>query len=89
MTDLEVGGQRVSRNLVFFNAMHNLELPSAPKIESTLNKVVRKLHSFLRVQTLARSVQISYGDSNIQMSDNFSTCCRERLSMSRSEVQAR
>ncbi len=27
--DLEVGGQRVSRNLIFFGAMHDLDLPAA------------------------------------------------------------
>ena len=36
--DLEIAGKKVSRNLIFFNVTHDLELPVAPKIETTLNK---------------------------------------------------
>jgi beta-mannosidase len=71
VTDLEVSGQRVSRNLVFFNAMHNLELPSSPKIESTLNKLDGNYTLLLRAQVLARNVQVSFGDLDVQMSDNY------------------
>ena len=36
--DLEVAGKRVSRNQVFFDVTHNLELPPKPKIETTISK---------------------------------------------------
>src|ERR1700735_2308141 len=35
--DLTVGGQAVSRNLLFFDTMHNLDLPKSVKIEAWLD----------------------------------------------------
>ena len=47
--DLEVAGKRVSRNLIFFDVMHNLELPVMPKIETTLNQDRCRLHDHVTV----------------------------------------
>jgi beta-mannosidase len=71
VTDLEVGGRRVSRNLVFFNATHDLELPQAPKIESTLKKLEGSYTLSLRAPSLARNVYVSFGDLDFQISDNY------------------
>jgi len=71
VTDLEVGGRRVSRNLVFFNATHDLELPQAPKIESTLKKLDGSYTLSLRAPSLARNVYVSFGDLDVQISDNY------------------
>ena len=69
--DLEVAGKRVSRNLIFFDAMHNLELPVAPKIETTLSKTGDGYTVTLQSSELARSVYLSFGDLDVQSSDNY------------------
>jgi beta-mannosidase len=69
--DLEVAGKRVSRNLIFFDAMHNLELPVAPKIETTLTKTGDDYAVTLQSPKLARSVYLSFGDLDVQSSDNY------------------
>jgi len=69
--DLEVGGQRVSRNLIFFSAMKDLELPVAPKIETTVNKTGDDYSVTLQSSQLARSVYLSFGDLDVQSSDNY------------------
>ena len=71
VADLEVGGQHVSRNLLFFDVTHNLELPVAPKIESSLNKADGGHSITLRTSALARNVYISFGDLDVQTSDNY------------------
>jgi beta-mannosidase len=69
--DLQVAGKQVSRNLVFFNVTHDLELPVAPKIESSLTKVDRGYNLTLRAAVLARNVYVSPGDLDVQPSDNY------------------
>ncbi len=69
--DLEVGGQRVSRNLIFFNVTHDLDLPVAPKIETTLNKTAGDYTVTVQSSQLARSVYLSFGDLDVQSSDNY------------------
>jgi beta-mannosidase len=69
--DLTVAGQRVSRNLVFFNVTHDLELPVAPKIESTLSKDGDGYRLTLQAAALARNVMVSFGDLEVQSSDNY------------------
>ncbi len=69
--DLDVAGKRVSRNLIFFGAMHDLELPVAPKIETTLSKTGDDYTVTLQSSKLARNVFISFGDLDIQSSDNY------------------
>src|SRR5580658_9825967 len=69
--DLEVAGKRLSRNLIFFDVTHNLELPVAPKIESSLTKTDGGYSLTLRTAGLARNVYIALGDLDVQMSDNY------------------
>jgi beta-mannosidase len=69
--DLEVAGKRVSRNLVFFEASHDLELPVAPKIESTIAQDGKEFVVTLRSAKLARNVYVSFGDLDARMSDNY------------------
>jgi beta-mannosidase len=69
--DLDVAGKRVSRNLIFFDVTHNLELPVAPKIETTLNKTGEDYTVTLQSPKLARSVYLSFGDLDVQSSDNY------------------
>ena len=71
VADLEVGGQPVSRNLLFFDVTHNLELPVAPKIESSINKTDAGYSVTLQTSALARNVYMSYGDLDVQTSDNY------------------
>jgi beta-mannosidase len=69
--DLEVAGKRVSRNLIFFDVMHTLELPVAPKIEATLSQTGGGYAITLRSTQLARGVYISFGDLDVESSDNY------------------
>jgi beta-mannosidase len=69
--DLDVAGKRVSRNLIFFGAMHDLELPMAPQIETTLSKTGDDYTVTLQSSKLARNVYISFGDLDGQTSDNY------------------
>jgi len=69
--DLEVAGKRVSRNLVFLDVMHNLDLPVTPKIDATLSKNGEAYTITLRSAKLARSIFLSFGDLNVQSSDNY------------------
>jgi beta-mannosidase len=69
--DLDVAGKRVSRNLIFLGAMHDLELPVAPKIETTLSKTGDDYTVTLQSSKLARNVYISFGDLDVQSSDNY------------------
>ena len=69
--DLKVGDKQVSQNLIFFDVTHNLDLPVAPKIESTLAPVAGGYNLTLRSASLARNVYASFGDLDVQMSDNY------------------
>ena len=69
--DLEVGGHRVSRNLVFFDAARNLQLPVAPKIDAVLSKNGAGYAVTLQSPKLARSVYVSFGDLEVKTSDNY------------------
>ncbi|MGO9169042.1 MAG: beta-mannosidase [Candidatus Sulfotelmatobacter sp.] len=69
--DLDIAGKRVSRNLIFFNATHDLELPVAPKIEATFNKTGEDYAVTVQSAKLARSVYLSFGDLDVQSSDNY------------------
>ena len=71
VADLEVGGKPVSRNLIFFDVTHALQLPVAPKIESSLNKVDGGYSITLHTAALARNVYVSFGDLDVQTSDNY------------------
>jgi beta-mannosidase len=69
--DLDVGGKRVSRNLIFFDAMHSLDLPVAPRIDATLSKAGEDYIVTLKSAKLARNVYVSFGDLEVQSSDNY------------------
>ena len=69
--DLEIGGKNTSHNTVYFDVTHNLELPVSPKIESTLAKSADGYTLTLKSSALARSVYISFGDLDVQLSDNY------------------
>ena len=69
--DLEVAGKRVSRNLIFFDVTHDLDLPVAPKIETTFNQSGGDFTITLQSQKLTRSVYLSFGDLDVQSSDNY------------------
>lgn len=71
--DLDVAGKRVSRNLQFFGAMHDLYLPVAPKIDAAIAKSIDGAGYTVTLQSaaLARSVYISFGDIDTQFSDNY------------------
>jgi beta-mannosidase len=69
--DLEVAGKRVSRNLIFFDAMHSLELPVMPTIETTLSKTGSDYTVTLQSSKLARGVYVSFGDLDVESSDNY------------------
>jgi beta-mannosidase len=69
--DLEVNGKKKSRNLIFFDVTHNLDLPVAPKIEATLNKTGADYTLTLQSPQLARGVYVSFGDLDVENSDNY------------------
>jgi beta-mannosidase len=69
--DLEVGGHRVSRNLIFQDVMHNMKLPVAPKIETTVSGSGQSYQITLRSTELARNVYVSLGDLDVRFSDNY------------------
>jgi beta-mannosidase len=69
--DLEVAGKRVSRNLIFFDVTHNLELPAMPQIQTTLSKTGGDYTITLQSSQLARGVYISFGDLDVDTSDNY------------------
>jgi beta-mannosidase len=71
VVDLEVAGKRVSRNLVFFDVTHNLQLPETPKIEATLSPTGADYTITLQSPKLARSVYVSFGDLDVESSDNY------------------
>jgi len=69
--DLLVAGKQVSHNLLFLDVTHNLDLPVAPKIESSLTKVEGGYSLILRSALFARNVYVSPGDLDVQVSDNY------------------
>ncbi len=69
--DLEMAGKKMSRNEVFFDVTHSLGLPTTPKIETTLRKTGEDYEVILLSPQLARNVYLSFGDVNVQLSDNY------------------
>ena len=68
--DLDVAGQKLSRNLIFFDTMHNIDLP-ASHVETSLQTAGDGYALTLRSAALARSVYVSFGDLDVQPSDNY------------------
>lgn len=71
VVDLEIGGKRVSRNTVYFDVTHDLDLPVSPKIESSIAKSSDGYAITLKSPVLARSVYLSFGDLDVNPSDNY------------------
>ena len=69
--DLAIGGAEVSRNLIFFDTMHNLDLPTAVHIDTSLDNSSGGYAVTLRSPVLARSVYISFDDLDVETSDNY------------------
>jgi beta-mannosidase len=69
--DLDMAGKRMSRNLVFFNVTHDLDLPVAPRIEATLGKTAEGYTVTLQSAKLARNVFLSFGDLDVETADNY------------------
>jgi beta-mannosidase len=69
--DLEVGGKRVSRNLQFFDVTHDLQLPAASDVKTTVSKSGDAYTLTLTSAMLARSVYLSFGDLDVHASDNY------------------
>jgi beta-mannosidase len=72
--DLSINGATVSHNLLFFDTMRNLDLPSKPAVESHITKTEEGYSITLRSPVLARNVFLSLdtcGDTNVQLSDNY------------------
>jgi beta-mannosidase len=69
--DLEVAGKRISRNLIFFNVTHDLDLPVSPRIETALDKTGGDYTVTIQSPKLARSVYLSFADLDVQSSDNY------------------
>jgi beta-mannosidase len=69
--DLDVAGKKVSRNLIFFDVMHNLDLPVMPKIDATLSKTGADYTITLQSSKLARGVYVSFGDLDVDSSNNY------------------
>jgi beta-mannosidase len=69
--DFGIAGKKVSRNLIFFDVTHALDLPVAPKIETTVDKAADGYTLTLRSSQLARNVYVSFGDLNVETEDNY------------------
>jgi beta-mannosidase len=69
--DLSIGGQPVSRNLIFFNTMHNLDLPTPVHIDAAVDGSSGNFTATLKAPVLARSVYVSFGELDVQISDNY------------------
>ncbi len=73
VVDLEVGGKKVSQNLVFLDVTHNLQLPVNPKIETNVVQAQSGGNYTITLQSsnLARDVYVSFGDLDVESSDNY------------------
>jgi beta-mannosidase len=69
--DLEIAGKRVSRNLVFFERTHDLDLPIAPRIDPVIAQDGHDYTVTVKSSELARNVYLSFGDLDVQASDNY------------------
>jgi beta-mannosidase len=69
--DLTVGGKPTSRNLIFFDTMHNLDLPKSVKIDASIDISGGGYAVTLRSPVLARSVYVSFGDFEVETADNY------------------
>jgi beta-mannosidase len=68
--DLTVGDKQVSSNLMYFVSTKEVHLP-AVHIESRLTGAQGSYKLHLSSPVLARSVYISFGDNDAELSDNY------------------
>ena len=68
--DLSVGGQMVSRNVMMFDITRKLALPS-PQIQSEITGANGEYSLKLQSTVLARHVYLSFGDTDVAVSDNY------------------
>lgn len=71
VADLMVGGKQVSRNLVFFDVSHALDLPVSPKVETEITQNGKDYVLTVKSTQLARNVYFSFGDLDVRASDNY------------------
>ena len=69
--ELNVAGQTVSRNEVFFDRMRNLQLPLKTTIAANITGSGPDYSITLRSPVLARNLYISFGDLDAKLSDNY------------------
>ena len=65
-----MGGNVVSRNVYLFERTRNLDLPS-PKIISEVTAADGGYNLKLTSPVLARNVFVSFGDTDVEISDNY------------------
>ena len=70
ITDLIVDGNPVSGNLLYFVPAKLVHLP-APQITTALTAEGSSYRLRLTSKTLARSVYLSFGGTDVQLSDNY------------------
>jgi beta-mannosidase len=68
--DLTAGGKQVSSNLMYFVPVSAVHLPEA-RIESRWTQTNGAYELHLSSQVLARSVYVSFGDTDVKLSDNY------------------
>jgi beta-mannosidase len=68
--DLTAGGKQVSSNLMYFVPISAVRLPEA-HIESRWTPANGAYELHLSSKVLARSVYVSFGDTDAQLSDNY------------------
>ena len=68
--DLSSGGKLISRNVYLFDVTRNLDLPT-PAIKSELTGTGGKYSLKLESPVLARHVYLSFGDTDVSVSDNY------------------
>jgi beta-mannosidase len=70
VTDLIVDGKTVSTNLLYFVPKKQIHLPAA-QIETELTGTGSQYTLRLASKVLARSVYVTFGNSDVQLSDNY------------------
>jgi beta-mannosidase len=70
VTDLVVDGKTLSSNLLYFAPAKLVQLP-APRIATELAADSTLYRLRLTSKALARSVYVSFGDAEVQLSDNY------------------
>ncbi|HEY1741980.1 MAG TPA: glycoside hydrolase family 2 protein [Granulicella sp.] len=70
VSDLIVGGQAISTNLIYFVPSRQIQLPHV-SITAEISQVEDGYNLTLSSAALARSVYVSFGELDVQFSDNY------------------